>query len=251
MRKLAAIFCVTTLLAGCGDEGEELSEEDKELNATCAQAEELAADGLHGKAVALLRQAYREMNENSLIEIRRNVLFGLVAGLDQITNGDEAMQYARELLALVDDEESRARAMRSMGLAHDAQGNREEAISAYAAAIKIYLKVKDQEGLAACYNRLGLIYRLQNDDEKAIWYFEQSLDINLKRLGPEHLLVGATYFDIGVIHRNKDLGKGNLEAAKFFEKALAIYSKALGPEHPDTKNTERMLVLAKRGLILP
>jgi hypothetical protein len=77
------------------------------------------------------------------------------------------------------------------------------------------------------------------------------LDINLKRLGPEHLLVGATYFDIGVIHRNKDLGKGNLEAAKFFEKALAIYSKALGPEHPDTKNTERMLVLAKRGLILP
>ena len=57
MKKLLIALSVALLLAGCGgesDAGGELSEEDKELNATCAQADKLAADGLHGKAVALL-----------------------------------------------------------------------------------------------------------------------------------------------------------------------------------------------------
>nr|XP_058973091.1 uncharacterized protein LOC131799384 [Pocillopora verrucosa] len=75
---------------------------------------------------------------------------------------------------------------------------------------------------------LGLTCYEQFAFEAAKESYDRALTILLKEFGPEHVDVGITYRNLGIVHKHlQDLD----EAKKYFELALPILQKELGPTY--------------------
>ena len=68
------------------------------------------------------------------------------------------------------------------------------------------------------------------DLNQAKVYHDRALAIMLKKLGPDHVDVAASYSYLGLVHYQL----GDLTEAKdYHDRALAIMLKKLGPDHVD------------------
>ena len=79
---------------------------------------------------------------------------------------------------------------------------------------------------------------------------ERALEIQERRLGPDHVLVGRTLGNLGVVLTRA----GEVEAAEdVLERVLALYEEALGPEHPGTATVLNNLGVATiaGGILAP
>ena len=99
---------------------------------------------------------------------------------------------------------------------------------------KVFVKenmfqINDKDIAKKCES-LANICEMHCEFHVAKTYLEYSVTINLEKLGPEHVNVATTYFNLASIYR--DLGEFE-QAKEYQQRALKIQQDKLGPEHVD------------------
>lgn len=78
--------------------------------------------------------------------------------------------------------------------------------------------------------------------EDSLQCYERSLATKEAALGPDHVSVADTLFNIGVVRKKLGDAEGALVA---FQRSAAVSTRALGPDHPNTRSAvEQLRVLA-------
>jgi tetratricopeptide (TPR) repeat protein/serine/threonine protein kinase len=148
--------------------------------------------------------------------LKKNLLEkGLV--LAKLAHGEESAEVASIL--------------NNLGLAWDALGEAQKAITYYEKALLIDIKTYgDQHPTVAVYlNNIGSAWYALGETQKALTYFEQALAINIKTYGDQHPNVARCLNNLGGAWN--ELGKAK-KAITYYEKALAIDIKTYGDQHP-------------------
>ncbi|PFX12588.1 Nephrocystin-3 [Stylophora pistillata] len=107
------------------------------------------------------------------------------------------------------------------------------------AAKRFYDEVKETPSAASFVMTLNaespetILNSLHSDlgeTDQAKDYYKRALEIRLKKVGPDHVDVAATYNNLGSLH--SDLGETD-QAKDYYKRALEIRLKKLGPDHVD------------------
>jgi len=89
---------------------------------------------------------------------------------------------------------------------------------------------------------LGSVYQQLGDFEQAKEFQHRALNIYLKKLGPDHIHVAATYSKLGSVYQQ----------LSDFEQASNIRRKTLKPAHVDAlNNLENMVTAEQASVALP
>ena len=130
---------------------------------------------------------------------------------------------------------SEANAFNTIGLVQLNKGRDDLALQSFEKALQIYKgQYPDGKNLqvAQIYSNIGLVYWDTDNHDLAKEYQLQALDIRKTLLGDKHVLIGASYNDLGLIESSSYLRK----AQKYYEKALTIYQASYGDNHPKVAN---------------
>lgn len=174
-----------------------------------------AEDSAGGAAIQLgnLGSVYEEKGEyNSAFEYYEMMLRGT-----QIAYGQDS-----PLVAMV---------WRRLGHVRQVQGENDQAINCYEAALAIDLKNLEWDGDAARdWNNLGSVWRAKGEYDKAIFYYEKALTVNLNNCGEVSSEVVENWTNLGSAWQSK--GEYD-KAISYYEKALASLLQALSPNDPE------------------
>ncbi len=156
-----------------------------------------------------------------------NILsFKLLSG-----NSQKAMNYANEMLTIVDKLETkqnneasrkrlkkrRAEAFNSIGNAYDEVGDVVKAKEIFNKALKINEEIGDKLAIAGCYHNIGIIYQTEGNLSLALEYFFKALKINEEQGSKKNM--ASNFNNIGNIY----LQMKNLEnALTYYNKAIVI-----------------------------
>ena len=78
---------------------------------------------------------------------------------------------------------------------------------------------------------IGNVLSAQGDYENALLHLQKALEINVKCLGPSHVSVADTKYNIAGLYRKQ----GNqVQARELFRQAGSVYSKVYGEMHKET-----------------
>ena len=91
---------------------------------------------------------------------------------------------------------------------------------------------------AVAYNNIGAVYGKLKNFKKALINCEKSLTIKLKSYAEDHTSVGATYENLGDIHKGKKDAK---KAIEYYQKAHNIFKLKKGAKHERTRLIENYL----------
>ena len=116
-------------------------------------------------------------------------------------------------------------------------------------ADKVFVKenmfqINDKDIAKKC-EKLANICEMHCEFHMAKTYLEYSLTINLERLGPEHVNVATSYYNLASIYQ--DLGDFE-QAKEYQQRALEIDLDKLGPEHVDVASSYKNFASIYRDL---
>lgn len=107
----------------------------------------------------------------------------------------------------------------------------DEAKEPYRLAIEILEKYEDAERLGEVVRHLAHLLYFVGEYAESEPYYLRALQLFEESLGPEHLSVAGTAWQLGrLYHLNPELGQ---KAEGFFKRAAEIYERAHGPDHLD------------------
>jgi tetratricopeptide (TPR) repeat protein len=117
-------------------------------------------------------------------------------------NPDTAIVLANEELKLAQATKQRkyeAKALNTIGVCYENQGNYPEALKNDFASLKIFEELKDKRGIAMSYNNIGIIYKGQGNYSEALKNYFISLkmkeEINDKRgIAVSYMTIGSIYY---------------------------------------------------------
>lgn len=124
-------------------------------------------------------------------------------------------QQAYDLAKKIGFERGEAKALYSLALANDYNGNTEIAVNEFKRAQKLFLKLGDDEYFGICLNSIGAAFYYQGDKNRALDYFIQAKEYWEKYGNKEQL--SKSLNNIGIIFRGQDK----------YEKAIEIYLKSV------------------------
>jgi CHAT domain-containing protein/Tfp pilus assembly protein PilF len=139
---------------------------------------------------------------------------------------DKTVEFAEEHAL---PEKPTARASIINGYIHSAEGNYQEAISMYTAALE---KLSDLPGdiyvmrlLSQIHNNIGIVYRRTGEPEKALHHYELASEVIKEALGDTHHEMALIYNNMGGIYYGLgDRGK----AAEYFIRSASILIENFG-----------------------
>lgn len=100
----------------------------------------------------------------------------------------------------------KANALTNKGFYHDYKGNKDQAISFYFQALKLYDEAGNKAEKAAVYGNLGVLYTNQGDYQEALDYLHKAIYLK-KKFAPEETAVN--YLNLGVVYESMgDFKKG-------------------------------------------
>lgn len=190
-----------------GEDGEEFSENVKELMARCynnmgTECESLGhyekALEYHNKCRESFEDIYGTEHENTSVSY-----FNIGAVLRKLNKDDEALEM-------------------------------------YQKSMDIDIKIKGENHIdvALSYSYIGRIRQSNGDMEGALDYFEKSFQIREDTYGKNHPDTAIGYGDIGLLYH----AKGEYDKAiETHEKAIAITDQVLGTLHPDSASSYQNL----------
>ncbi len=162
---------------------------------------------------------YYADNEHTLAHYDEAIRhFEMALGIDSLKSGNE---------------ERIATLINNLGLAWDAKGEYDKAISYYEKALKIDLKTfgeNHSNAAAREYNNLGTAWASKGEYTEAISYYEKALKIDLKTFDENHPNLATGYNNLGLAWYTK--GEYD-KAINYYDKALKILLKAFGEIHPN------------------
>ena len=96
-------------------------------------------------------------------------------------NNQEALKYYEAALVLfreIGDERSAASTLNGLGIIYSKMGSYKRGQEYYFRALRFYERLGNKRAVAKLSNNIGVLYKIQNDFDKALEYYEKSLRIN-------------------------------------------------------------------------
>ncbi len=117
-------------------------------------------------------------------------------------NPDTAIVLANEELKLAQVTKQRkyeAKALNTIGVCYQNQGNYPEALKNDFASLKIFEELKDKKGISMSYNNIGIIYKGQGNYAEALKYYFASLKIkeeikDKRGIAVSYITIGSVYY---------------------------------------------------------
>jgi tetratricopeptide (TPR) repeat protein/predicted Ser/Thr protein kinase len=113
----------------------------------------------------------------------------------------------------------------SMGLQH----RLDEAFTLELAARAAVERSGDEVVRGWLLNNLGVLHGMHMDLERASEHLRRALEVKQRILGPDHVDVGISWFNLGLILADRG---SNEEALEAFEHARSIFEATVGERHP-------------------
>ena len=133
-----------------------------------------------------------------------------------INYGDSAIAFAYDL----QNEELRAKSLKSVGVSCYFNGEFDLAIEYYNQGLEAYRNANDLSGVARCLNNIGLVYEELGNYELSTDYYERSGDI-AEKIGDRVWLAGIM-MNLG----NSKYYRGDLrQALNYYYRGLLIYTE--------------------------
>jgi len=175
----------------------------------------------HLKSALNIKNRYKQ-SDVSLIKIYNH--FALLS--QHLGNDDEALNYYKKALALIDKLNLRDKAVKRAIYANVAQlhmglGQSQEAVVYFEKALKI--SEKEQIERAYVLSNLGLLYTEKGALKKADAALTESLRLKKKYLGADHLSLVSTYLNRAALYKEK---KESTSALKMEKEALKILERS-------------------------
>ncbi|HXD94582.1 MAG TPA: tetratricopeptide repeat protein [Bacteroidia bacterium] len=149
-----------------------------------------------------LDSLWRVYNDKSQADTNRLKAIDDIAWSYNNNNPDTAIVLANEELKLAKaskQKEYEAKALNTIGICYENQGNYPEALKNDFASLKIYEEMKDKRGIAMSYNNIGIIYKGQGNYAEALKMYFTSLKIkeeinDNKGIAVSYMTIGSVYY---------------------------------------------------------
>ncbi|MCH9688698.1 MAG: serine/threonine-protein kinase [Deltaproteobacteria bacterium] len=154
------------------------------------------------------------------------------------------LQQGIQVAAEARHDSSAARAWTSLIYALMAANQFERANDLTFAATAAVERSNDELARAWLLNNMGALHGQQGNDQRAAELLEQALAVKQELLGPDHIDVGVSWFNLG--HALNRSGRAD-EARRAFENARSIMVATVGASHPHVASVETGLGHLRRG----
>jgi tetratricopeptide (TPR) repeat protein/predicted Ser/Thr protein kinase len=218
------------------------------------EAEQLGWAPLVAEARVELGEARGELGEypDARVLVEQAFLDAIAAGHDRIAlqaataatvtigyfmvDFDRGLYWGRIATSLIErmglaGTPQEAALLTAVGHVRWARGDHDEALDAYAGALRIHEATLGAEHpvTAEALGNVGYMHKERGDYEQATAHYQRALEIHEATLGPDHPEVATTLLYIAdVLTRRGDYER----ALDLYQRGLAIYERGYGPDHP-------------------
>lgn len=162
-----------------------------------------------------------ELEDNALSASQKIDIFNQLARLYLYSEPEKTEYYTQQAIPLTiqnEDDESRAVALRFLGMASMYQGKNDNAFGFLTQAISVAEITENFHLLSICYRALGVFYELTVDYDSAMKYYIEAL--KYAKLSDEPSDLAMVYNNLGnVLNSQGDFD----EAANYFQKSIFIH----------------------------
>lgn len=157
--------------------------------------------------------------KNKIWEAKALNTMGVASNFQGDINGAiEFYKQSLEIQKIVKDSTGIANTLNNLGIILDEQGDLAQSIDFYKQSLSIRILLGDKRGIADCHNNIGIVQQEMGHQKEALSHYLQALQIR-QELNDEYA-IAASYSNIGIVYKKQGRYKKALDT---YQNSLAIH----------------------------